>query len=58
MNDAEKVAALTAILAKYDEAINAGDGGERPFNESGEVIEALWNVVNDDKGQLEKDGWL
>lgn len=58
MNDAEKVAALVAILTKHDDAINADDGGERPFNEDGEVIEALWSLVNDDHARLVKVGWL
>jgi hypothetical protein len=58
MTDSEKVAALTAILTKHDDAINDDDGGSRPFNEGGEVIEALWSVINDDKERLEKVGWL
>lgn len=58
MNDAEKVAALTAILEKHDDHVNQDDGGSRPFNEDGEVIEALWSVVNDDEPRLRKVGWL
>lgn len=58
MDNAEKIAALTAILTKHDEAINEDDGGSRPFNETGEVIEALWSVINDDKERLVKTGWL
>lgn len=58
MDDTEKVAALTAILTKHDDAINDDDGGSRPFNENGEVIEALWSVINDDKERLIKVGWL
>ncbi len=46
MNDHEKVEALEKILSKHDDNINDPDGGERPFNESGEVIEALWFLVN------------
>jgi hypothetical protein len=58
MTDAEKVAALTAILEKHDAAINDDDGGERPFNEAGEVIEALWSLVSDDRDRLVKAGWI
>jgi hypothetical protein len=57
MDDAEKVAALTAILEKHDAAIN-DDDGERPFNEAGEVIEALWSLVSDDRDRLVKAGWI
>lgn len=58
MTDAEKVAALIAILTKHDDAVNDDEGGERPFNEEGEVIEALWTLVNDDEERLIKIGWL
>ena len=58
MNDAEKVEALTKILEKHDANINDDDGGERPFNESGEVIEALWYLINDNKDRLIQVGWL
>ncbi len=58
MNDREKVKALEMILSKHDDNINDPDGGERPFNESGEVIEALWFLVNDNKDRLIQVGWL
>ncbi len=58
MNDREKVEALEKILSKHDDNINDPDGGERPFNESGEVIEALWFLVNDNKDRLIQVGWL
>jgi hypothetical protein len=58
MNDREKVEALEKILSKHDDNINDSDGGERPFNESGEVIEALWFLVNDNKDRLIQVGWL
>ncbi len=58
MNDREKVEALEKILSKHDDNINDPEGGERPFNESGEVIEALWFLVNDNYDRLIQVGWL
>jgi hypothetical protein len=58
MNDADKVAALTAILARHDQEINEDDGGSRPFNEPGEVLEALSSLVDGDVERLIHVGWL
>ena len=48
---------MVKILLKHDAAINDEDGGERPFNESGECIDALMNVVKGDHTQPGRDGW-
>ncbi len=58
MNDKEKIEALRTILIRHEISINQNDGGERPFNETGEVLEALWFLVNDNKDRLIQVGWL
>lgn len=58
MTDAEKIAAIETIMDKYDDAVNADDGGERPFNEAGEVIEVISAVLEGNAGKPERDGWF
>ena len=49
---------MVKILLKYDASVNEDDGGERPFNESGEAIDALMSVVRGDHTRPGRDGWL
>ena len=50
--------AIIQIMDKHDAAINDPDGGERPFNEPGEVIEAISNVLDDRIEYVAHCGWL
>jgi hypothetical protein len=58
MTDTEKILMLMRIMDKHDDAVNADDGGERPFNETGEVIEVISAVLDGDSAKPERDGWL
>jgi len=45
MNDAEKVSKIRHIIAVMERHQNEDDGGARPFNETGEAMEAIRLVV-------------
>jgi len=46
MNDAEKVSKIRHIIAVMERHQNEDDGGARPFNETGEAMEAIRLVVD------------
>lgn len=54
----DQLTAIKQIMERHEAATNDDDGGERPFNEPGEALEAIRNVLDGRTEYVANIGWL
>lgn len=58
IDDSQAFRLIEEIIRVHTNNIEDEDGGERPFNEGGEAIEAISAIVEGDYNKPMRDGWF
>lgn len=58
LDDSQRFALIEEVIRVHTENIEDDDGGQRPFNEPGEVIEAISAIIEGNEAKPLRDGWF